>query len=122
MQTVRILSAVAFAAAAFALSPAPASADAGQDLFNKHCKNCHRMEPGKHTLGPSLANIVGKPAGQQDFDRYKGLKGADFAWTEENLDAWLANPKEFLGKSTSMVSRVKDANDRKAIIEYLKAN
>lgn len=115
-----IVASIALATAAF--SPATASADMGEDLFKKHCKTCHRMEPGKHTLGPSLANIVGKPAGAQDFKRYKGLKDVDIVWTEENLDAWLENPKEFLGKSTSMVSRVKDADARKAIIDYMKAN
>ena len=122
MNTFRTAIVASMALAAAAFSPATASADMGQDMFKKHCKNCHRMEPGKHTLGPSLANIVGKQAGTQDFTRYKGLKGSDIVWTEENLDAWLENPKEFLGKSTSMVSRVKDAGERKAIIDYLKAN
>lgn len=122
MKTFRIAIVASVALASTAFSPTIASADAGQDLFNKHCKTCHRMEPGKHTLGPSLANIVGAKAGAQDFNRYKGLKGVDIVWTEENLDAWLENPKEFLGKPSSMVSRVKDAADRKAIIEYMKAN
>lgn len=122
MKTFRIATAFSLALAVTAFTSGAANADAGQDMFDKHCKNCHKMEPGKHTLGPSLANIMGKPAGAQDFTRYKGLVDVDIVWTEENMDAWIADPKGFLGKNTSMVSRVKDAADRKAIIEFLKAN
>ena len=108
------------ALAAIALFPAQAASDEGEDLFNKKCRTCHKLEPGKHTLGPSLAGIVGKKAGTTDFTRYKALKGSDVIWNEENLSAWIENPKEFIGAKTSMVVKIKDEDDRKAIIEYLK--
>ena len=98
----------------------PAFADEGEDLYKRHCKKCHRLEPGKHTLGPSLAGIVGKQAGTTDFKRYRALKGSDLVWTEENLNAWIEDPKGFIGTNTSMVVKIKDEEDREAIIEYLK--
>lgn len=100
--------------------PAQATSDEGEDLFKKKCRTCHKLDPGKHTVGPSLAGIVGKQAGSTNFKRYKALKGSDVIWTEENLSAWIENPKEFIGARTSMVVKIKDEDDRKAIIEYLK--
>ena len=113
---------IAAALACFAMLPATAMADDGAKLFKKNCKKCHSMEPGKHAIGPSLAGIIGKQAGQQDFKKYKALKDSDIMWDEANLSAWIENPKKFIGKATTMVVKVKKAEDREAIIEYLKAN
>ena len=113
---------VAVALACFAMIPAASMADEGEDLFKKNCKKCHSMEPGKHAIGPSLAGIVGKQAGQQDFKKYKALKDSDVMWDEANLSAWIEDPKKFIGKATTMVVKVKKEEDRAAIIEYLKSN
>ena len=117
-----------FLAAGLALSMALAAgagstamAASGEKVFKKRCKSCHTVKAGKHKVGPSLVGIVGKKAGTQDgYKKYKGLKGADFSWNEENLDKWLKNPKKFLGKSTSMSFKLKKEKERKAVIEYLK--
>ena len=94
-------------------------AAAGMKVFKK-CKACHSIKPGKHKTGPSLAGIVGRKAGSTDFKRYKGLKGADFEWDEEKLDKFLENPKKFLGKTSGMTLKLKKAEHRSAVIEYLK--
>ncbi|MBL4756430.1 MAG: nitrite/sulfite reductase, partial [Rhizobiales bacterium] len=39
----------------------------------------------------------------------------DIIWDEANLDAWITNPKKFIGKRTSMVVKIKKAEDRAAI-------
>ena len=101
-------------------SAAPAFADAGEKIYKKKCKSCHTLEAGKHKTGPSLASIVGRPAGKQDFKNYKGLVDADFVWTEENLDGWLTNPKKFIGKRSAMNVKLKKPKDRAAVIEFLK--
>src|SRR4051794_2020616 len=36
-------------------------AQAGRQVFRK-CQACHSLEPGRNTVGPSLAGIVGKKA------------------------------------------------------------
>ena len=105
----------------FAFTGSTQAAD-GKKLFDKHCKRCHSVEPGKHMIGPSLDGVVGKQAGTKDFKNYRALKGASHIWNEANLNAWIENPKAFIGKPTAMIVNVKDEDERKAIIEYMKAN
>ncbi len=109
--------------AALAASPAFAGGDVkkGAKVFKK-CKSCHTLKAGKHKSGPSLAGVIGRKAGSVDgYKKYKGLKGADFAWDEANLDKFLTNPKKFLGKKSSMTMKLKKAKDRANVIAYLKS-
>ena len=110
----------------FFLNSAYANGDAakGKKVFKK-CKACHALKAGKNKTGPSLAGIVGKKAGSvSGYTKYKGLKGADWIWDEENLDGWLKNPKKWLkaknGKKSKMVYKLKKEKDRANLIEYLK--
>lgn len=105
--------------AGVAASPALADGGDGEKLFKRKCATCHKME--KHGIGPMLKGIFGRQAGGTDYAKYKALKGADFTWDEAKMDAWIANPKKFIGKSTSMAGKIKKAEDRAAIIEYLKS-
>lgn len=109
--------------AAIAVSSGSAmAASKGAKLFKKKCGTCHKMVEGKHGVGPSLAGIIGKQAGTTSFKKYKALKGSDIIWDEANLDAWITNPKKFIGKPTAMTAKIKKEKDRKLIIEFLKGN
>ena len=105
-------------------------ASKGKVVFNK-CKACHSLKVGRNKAGPSLARIYGKTAGTVKAYRYRGLKGADWIWDEENLDGWIENPKKWLkakkGKkwpkskmSYKLKNTKKDPNRRADLIEYLK--
>ena len=112
---------IGLAAALLALPfSAKAEESVGEKLFTLKCGTCHSMEPGKHKVGPSLAGVVGRKAGATDFERYRALKGADFVWTVENLNDWIANPKGFIGKPTAMTVKVRIQEERDAIIDHLK--
>ena len=97
----------------------------GKKLFNK-CKVCHELKAGKHKIGPSLYQVIGRKAGTAaGFKRYRRLKGADWTWTEETLGLFLTNPKKFVkrkaDKRSSMVLKLKDRKDRDDVISYFKS-
>ncbi len=118
------------AAIAFGLSVTVSGANtafaaSGEKVFNT-CKGCHTIKKGgKNKFGPNLFGVFDREAGTaKGYNKYKGLKGADWKWDEASLDAWLTNPKKFVKskgrKRTSMSKRLNKAADRKAVIEYLK--
>ncbi|WP_164115354.1 c-type cytochrome [Sphingorhabdus sp. Alg239-R122] len=91
----------------------------GEKLYQMKCGACHSLD--KNRIGPRHRNIVGKQAGTVTGFKYSNaLKRLKAQWTDENLDAWLENPGKF-APGTSMGFRVKKANERKAIIAYLKS-
>ena len=97
----------------------------GKKLFNK-CKACHALKAGKHKIGPSLYQVIGRKARTAaGFKRYRGFKGADWTWTEETLGLFLKNPKKFVkrkvDKGSSMVLELKDRKDRDDVISYFKS-
>lgn len=95
------------------------AANSGAALFKKKCSTCHALEPGKHKVGPSLADIMGRKAGSTNFPKYRALLDADFTWDQDSIAAWITDPKKFMGKPTAMTVKIKSAEDRHAIIEYL---
>ena len=102
-----------------------ALAEAGAKAFKKNCKSCHQVGEGARQLtGPVLTHSFGSTAGSVEGFRYskalKGLKDEGFVWNSENLDAFLTKPRD-VAKGTKMSFRgLKKAEDRAAIIEYLR--
>ena len=95
--------------------------DPGAAVYNKKCLSCHPIKEGAHKLGPSLASMFGRKAGTvAGYTKYRGLIGSDIIWNEHNLDGFLENPKKFLGKRTTMVYKLKNAEERELVIEYMK--
>ncbi|MFU8865240.1 MAG: c-type cytochrome [Rhodobacterales bacterium] len=93
-------------------APAFAEGDAakGEREFNK-CKACHMIQADDGTdivkggrTGPNLYGIVGDAAGTQEDFRYgTGLTAAAEAglvWDEENLVAYVQDPRAFLVEFT----------------------
>lgn len=111
-------------AAAIAVTSTSAFAADGEKLFKRKCGTCHTMEEDR--IGPHLAGTIGRKAGSTTFKKYKALKDADFTWDEEHLDAWIADSKKYakenLGGNTAMMVKIPKEEDRKAIIEYMKAH
>ena len=93
----------------------------GKKLFTK-CKACHNVDSDKHKVGPHLVGIVGRKAGTAEgYTKYsKALKESGITWDEANLDKWLTNPKGMIPKTKMLYPGLKSAEDRTAIIEYLK--
>ncbi len=97
----------------------------GEKVFKK-CKTCHQVGEGaKNRVGPILTGIVGKPAGAAEGFKYsKPMKaaGADgLVWTEDELSAFLKNPKKYMKRTKMSFAGLKKEADLAAVIEYLKS-
>lgn len=106
----------------FALSAA-GDAEKGKQLFNR-CRACHVLsaDAPQRPTGPHLGGIFGRQAAADDnFGRYSAaLRDAGFAWTEARLNEWLANPRGFLPGNKMAFAGLRDEQDRKDLIAYLR--
>lgn len=107
------------------LAHAQGDAAKGEKAFRK-CQACHTVEQGKNRVGPSLFNVVGRPvASAEGFDRYsepmKAKAAEGMTWTEENLDAYLADPKGFIPGNKMIFPGIKKPEERADVIAYLKS-
>lgn len=100
-----------------------ASADpaAGQKVAAK-CKACHDMTAAaKNKVGPALWGIVGRDhAAVEGFaysDVMKGMAGKP--WTFEDLDHFLAKPKEYAPGTKMAFPGLPKAEDRAALLRWL---
>ena len=108
--------------AAAAVETGAGGPDLGRgELLSFACQACHALTPaGGPDIGPSLYGVFGRPAaGLAEFEYSEALRGADFIWTSERLDAWLQAPTEFLPGTTMAFAGYGDAGDRAALIAWL---
>jgi len=105
-------------------SPQAAATGAGTagppQAFNQ-CTACHSTTPGKTVIGPSLAHVYGRKAGSvAGFQYSDAMKNSGLSWNAGNLDAFLANPAGKVPGTLMGLAGIKDAAQRKAIVDYLK--
>ena len=93
----------------------------GDRLFRNTCGICHSLQPDQNRLGPSLAGIIGRKAGTvAGFDYSEANKNSNVVWDEAELDQYLSNPKQFMPGTKMIYPGMKDAEQRKALIAYLR--
>ena len=87
------------------------------------CSGCHVVEAGAaSTAGPNLHAVAGRAAGAlDDFAYSDALKTAGITWNDAELDAYLTNPAAKVPSTTMVAGAVQDAQQRTAIIAYLKS-
>lgn len=132
----KLLAILTITATAGSLSIGTASAqDAakGEAVF-KQCMTCHRAD--KSMVGPMLGGVVGRKAGTVAgfaySPTYPAAGAAGLTWTDDQLDAYLQGPAEFIkkyltekgkepsGTVSKMVFKLANADQRKDVIAYLK--
>jgi cytochrome c len=115
--------------AAAALISTAVAADAqdaakGEKVFIK-CKACHMVGPdAKNRVGPILNGVVGGKFGHIADYKYSKVilerQAAGDTWTDENLTAWLSNPKQFAPGNKMAFAGLKKPEDIADVIAYLK--
>jgi len=112
---------VMLALAGFASSAAAGDAANGEKVYNK-CKTCHALEAGKNKIGPSLAGVIGRPAGTAEgFAKYSdAMKNSGVVWDDAALASFLAKPKEFIPNNKMTFAGLKKESDIADVIAYLK--
>jgi cytochrome c len=109
-----------FVIAVLSQSRGAAGADPGfgKDLFGRRCSGCHATDSNME--GPRLRGVVGRKAGTvAGFSYSDAIRNSGITWTEDLLNKWLQNP-EALVKDNDMEFRVANADERAALVAYLK--
>lgn len=99
-------------------------AESGAEVF-KRCRACHDVGPGaKNKVGPLLNGIIGRKAGTIEGFNYSEANkkaGAEgWVWTEEKMMDYLLNPRAAMPGNKMAYAGLKDEQDRKDLIAYLK--
>ena len=93
----------------------------GDRLFRTTCGICHTIQSSQNRLGPSLAGIVGRKAGTvPGFNYSDANKNSNVVWDEAQLDQYLTDPKQFMPGTKMIYPGMKEAEQRKAVIAYLR--
>lgn len=101
--------------------PAWADAKAGAAVFKRDCAQCHSARRGETLTGPSLAGVVGRPAGaDRTFVYSSALKASGLTWTPQILDGFIAQPRKAVRGILMASPGVPDAAQRADLIAYLK--
>jgi cytochrome c2 len=92
------------------------------EKISKKCKACHVFEEGgKNRLGPALWGIVGRDIGSHEGYKYSGaLAELEGDWTYENLDQFIAAPKDFVSGTKMVFAGIKSEEDRADLLAYLR--
>ena len=98
---------------------AQADPSAGERLY-RACSACHKLEQGANGTGPYLFGIVGRPKHSADgFGYSSAMLEQEGAWTPENLNAFLENPRGYVPGTSMSYNGMRDIGDRADLIAYL---
>ena len=113
-----------FLAASAAAQDAGGDAAAGQRVFNQ-CRTCHTIDAGGRAgVGPNLHGVIGRRAASIEGFRYspsmRQRAEGGLTWTEDNLRAYLRNPKEVVPAGTMSFPGLRNDQQLNDIIAYLR--
>jgi len=85
------------------------------------CLSCHAFQPGEPELeGPTLWGVVGRRiAGAPDYVYSEALRSQQGTWDRATLDRFLASPQEFAPGVNMTFGGVRNAAERKVVLDFL---
>jgi cytochrome c len=116
----------ALAVVLIALTPCAVRADSDEGESDvpepvEACLSCHAISADEPVLeGPTLWGVVGRPvAGVPGFEYSDALRAKGGAWTRERLDRWIAGPAAVTPGTKMKLGGVRNAADRKVVLDFL---
>ena len=108
-------------AAAPVRSQAGGNADAGGDVFDSYCSDCHSVSPrGTNKKGPTLFRVIGRRAGSVPGFAYSPqMRASGIVWSPDKIAAYLANPKAIVPGGIMKFKGLTKPQDRANVIAYL---
>lgn len=100
----------------------PGDVERGRVVFNQ-CVLCHGATATAEVpnSGPDLLGVMGRAAGSVPGYRYsRALRNARLIWTEETLDAFLADPQVAVPGNTMPFPGMAEETQRRDLIVYLR--
>ena len=97
--------------------------NAGIDVRFGNCISCYKFKCNSN--GPRLEGMIGRQVGKAiGYDSYtKGLLDAQFVWSVEALEQFLAAPNEMFPESTmAWAGKVENPEERDNLIAYLQTD
>ena len=118
---------MSLAALAFITVPASAADVAKGAKVYKKCVSCHMIgDKAKNRVGPQLNGIIGREiAALGDYKYSKAMvkyAAAEKVWSEDNLSAYLANPRKTVKGTRMAFAGLRKQADVDNVIAYLKEN
>eukprot|EP00996_Jenningsia_fusiforme_P006154 NODE_7361_length_482_cov_1778.863741_g6919_i0.p1 GENE.NODE_7361_length_482_cov_1778.863741_g6919_i0~~NODE_7361_length_482_cov_1778.863741_g6919_i0.p1 ORF type:complete len:118 (+),score=18.29 NODE_7361_length_482_cov_1778.863741_g6919_i0:28-381(+) len=96
-------------------------AERGKKLFDARASQCHNIQEGANSTGPTLHGIVGRTSGTVPGFAYSNAnKNSGVTWDEETLIKYLENPKKFMPGTKMAFAGIKSKKDRVDIVAYMK--
>lgn len=97
------------------------NAKRGKEAFIAYCSQCHQLRGAGGSAGPSLAGIIGRPAGTGEFSYSEAMRNSGITWTPATLDLFLQAPRETIPDNQMAFFGMEDSRVRADLIEYIVA-
>jgi cytochrome c len=100
---------------------AAADPTAGEKVAKK-CISCHDFnKDGPNKVGPNLWGVIGRPIASHEGFSYSGaLADKSGEWTWDDLDQFIASPKEFAPGTKMSFAGIKKEGERADLLAYLR--
>ncbi|WP_139247719.1 PQQ-dependent sugar dehydrogenase [Hyphomicrobium sp. CS1GBMeth3] len=93
----------------------------GAVVFNR-CRNCHSLEQGGQSSGPSLHGVFGRrPSDTEDYRFSEAMLKLDPRWDAVTLDRFIERPRKFAPGTKMLFQGIADPQDRADLITFLKS-